>query len=80
MRLSRDQNLAEYNRLKTQLKQTNAKTLALSQQKAKLEAAGKLGKDERERDQAAFDDKTLAIKNLKDKLKDLQEQVSFCLN
>ncbi|XP_066905734.1 intersectin-1 isoform X3 [Halyomorpha halys] len=76
MRVSRDQNLAEYNRLKAVIKQRNAQTLALSQQKAKLEAAGKLGKEEKEKEQAAFDDKTLIIKNLKDKLKDMEEQAT----
>ncbi|XP_073978678.1 dynamin associated protein 160 isoform X3 [Rhodnius prolixus] len=78
MRATRDQNLAEYNKLKALLKQRNQQVVALSQQKAKLEAQGKLqGKDsaEEKADVLAFNNKTIVVKNLKDKLADLDEQV-----
>lgn len=135
MRATRDQNLAEYNKLKALLKQRNQQVnhlyksekvrsrqeikrcftffffvekklcrsccrkrvtiiscffflcaqqvVALSQQKAKLEAQGKLqGKDsaEEKADVLAFNNKTIVVKNLKDKLADLDEQVSMIQN
>ncbi|BES95601.1 RhoGEF [Nesidiocoris tenuis] len=76
MRSTRDQNLAEYNRLKALLKQRNQQLVALSQQKAKLEAQGKLGGKDSADDVLAFNNKSIVVKNLKDKISSLQEEVN----
>lgn len=49
--------------------------MALSQQKAKLEAQGKVGGKDSADDVLAFNNKTIAVKNLKDKIASLQEEV-----
>uniref|UniRef100_A0A146LNG8 Intersectin-1 n=2 Tax=Lygus hesperus TaxID=30085 RepID=A0A146LNG8_LYGHE len=76
MRTTRDQNLSEYNRLKSLLKQRNQQLVALSQQKAKLEAQGKLGGKDSADDVMAFNSKSIAVKNLKEKIATLQEEVN----
>ncbi|XP_014247399.1 intersectin-1 isoform X2 [Cimex lectularius] len=75
MRATRDQNLAEYNQLKALVKQRNQQLVTLSQQKMKLEAQGKLGAKDSADDILAFNNKQIIVKNLKDKLADLEEQV-----
>jgi N-acetyl-beta-hexosaminidase len=77
MRATRDEQMGELNRLKTVLKQQNQRLVALSQQKSKLEAQGKFGKDVAGEEQAriAFNNKQVTIKNLKEKIADLEEQV-----
>ncbi|KAF6206524.1 hypothetical protein GE061_017758 [Apolygus lucorum] len=66
----------EYNRLKTLLKQRNQQLVTLSQQKAKLEAQGKLGGKDSADDVLAFNNKSIAVKNLKDKIATMQEEVN----
>ncbi|KAJ8968370.1 hypothetical protein NQ317_008549, partial [Molorchus minor] len=76
MRSTRDSQMQDMSQLKNKLKEQNAKLLALSQEKVKLEAKNKLntqlsGQDA-EQARLAFENKEITITNLKKKIEDMQ--------
>lgn len=78
MRSTRDAQMQEMSQLKNKLKEQNAKLLALSQEKVKLEAKNKLNLSndpQSEESKRAFDNKEVTIKNLKEKIEDMQNQI-----
>lgn len=68
--------------LKSKLKENNARLVAVSQEKAKLEAKNKLNMaaDAAGQEQAkiAFNNKQITLKQLRDKLQDMEKQVCVC--
>ncbi|XP_049819968.1 intersectin-1 isoform X3 [Aethina tumida] len=78
MRSTRDTQMQEMSHLKNKLKEQNAKLLSLSQEKAKLDAKNKLnaqsGHDD-EQSRVAFENKEITIKNLREKIEDMQNQI-----
>lgn len=75
MRTTRDSQMQEMTQLKNKLKEQNARLLALSHEKAKMEAKNKQNAQLGENEQKAFENKEIKIKQLKDKLEDLQQQI-----
>lgn len=75
MRSTRDEQMANQNRLKAQLKQYNQQLVALSQQKAKMEAQGKKDPNSEEQLRLQTSNKEINIKNLKDKNVELEQLV-----
>lgn len=75
MRSTRDAQMQEMSQLKNKLKEQNAKLLMLSQEKAKLDAKNKLNAAVSDETKQAFDNKEVTIKNLKEKLEDMQKQI-----
>nr|CAH7740527.1 unnamed protein product [Callosobruchus chinensis] len=75
MRGTRDGYMSEMSQLKNKLKEQNAKLLALSQEKVKLEAKLKMNAQHSEQAKQAFENKEINIKNLKQKIDDLQEEI-----
>lgn len=78
MRSTRDAQMQEMAQLKTKLKEQNARLLALSQEKVKLEARNKLNAisdPNSEQTRQAFDNKEITIKNLREKIEDMQSQI-----
>ncbi|XP_023246440.1 intersectin-1 isoform X2 [Copidosoma floridanum] len=69
MRTTRDQQLQEMSALKNKLREQNQRLLAVSQEKARLEAKSK------SQDQEAQKLKQIAIKQLKDKITDLEQEI-----
>ncbi|KAF5294447.1 hypothetical protein FQR65_LT01573 [Abscondita terminalis] len=81
MRSTRDSQMQEMSQLKTKLKDQNAKLLSLSQEKVKLDAKNKLNQQTEQGEQKqAFDNKEITIKNLKEKIEDLQSQIDGKMN
>ncbi|KAK5640414.1 hypothetical protein RI129_011225 [Pyrocoelia pectoralis] len=80
MRSTRDSQMQEMSQLKNKLKEQNAKLLALSQEKVKLEAKNKLNQSNDTDQKQAFDNKEITIKNLKEKIEDLQSQIDGKMN
>lgn len=76
MRTTRDSQMQEMSQLKNKLKEQNARLLALSQEKVKLEAKNKMNAQmSDDQTKAAFENKEIKIKQLKDKLEDMQNTV-----
>lgn len=79
MRSTRDTDMEEMKMLKTKLKEQNQRLLLVTQEKAKLEAKNKAGSagDAAASEQArvAFTNKQIVIKNLTEKLEELQNEV-----
>ncbi|CAG9763141.1 unnamed protein product [Ceutorhynchus assimilis] len=81
MRSTRDVQMQEMSQLKAKLKDQNAKLLALSQEKIKLEAKNKINTHQDSAEQSkAFENKEITIKNLKEKVLDIQTQINSKLS
>lgn len=80
MRSTRDTQLQEMAALKNKLREQNQRLLALSQEKARIEAKNKMNSAQdaagQEAIKIAFDNKQITLKQMKDKIADLQQQVS----
>ncbi|XP_050307151.1 intersectin-1 isoform X3 [Anthonomus grandis grandis] len=75
MRTTRDTQMQEMSQLKNKLKDQNAKLLALSQEKIKLEARNKINTQDPDQAKLAFENKEVTIKNLREKVSDIQSQI-----
>ncbi|XP_025267864.1 intersectin-1 isoform X9 [Camponotus floridanus] len=79
MRSTRDAQLQEMAALKNKLREQNQRLLALSQEKARIEAKNKLNAAQdaagQEAVKMAFDNKQITLKQMKDKIADLQQQI-----
>ncbi|XP_066254448.1 intersectin-1 isoform X2 [Euwallacea similis] len=75
MRSTRDTQMQEMSQLKTKLKDQNARLLALSQEKIKMEARNKMNAQDPEQAKIAFENKEITIKNLREKVMDIQSQI-----
>ncbi|XP_043682851.1 intersectin-1 isoform X10 [Vespula pensylvanica] len=79
MRSTRDSQLQETIVLKNKLREQNQRLLALSQEKARIEAKNKLNAAQdaagQEAIKMAFDSKQITLKQMKDKIADLQQQI-----
>ncbi|XP_011861112.1 PREDICTED: intersectin-1 isoform X2 [Vollenhovia emeryi] len=79
MRSTRDTQLQEMAALKNKLREQNQRLLSLSQEKARIEARNKLNAAQdaagQEAIKMAFDNKQITLKQMKDKIADLQQQV-----
>ncbi|KAK7791370.1 hypothetical protein R5R35_007909 [Gryllus longicercus] len=79
MRTTRDSQLQEMSALKTRLKEQNQRLVALSQEKARLEARNKLNmaadSATQEQVKLAFSNKQITLKQLRDRLADLQTEI-----
>ncbi|XP_045464724.1 intersectin-1 isoform X2 [Harmonia axyridis] len=75
MRTTRDSQMQEMSQLKNRLKEQNARLLALSQEKVKLEARYKQNQMNGEFDRIAFENREVNIKNLREKVADMHEQI-----
>ncbi|XP_046814363.1 intersectin-1 isoform X6 [Vespa crabro] len=79
MRSTRDSQLQEMTALKNKLREQNQRLLALSQEKARIEAKNKLNAAQdtagQEAIKMAFDNKQITLKQMKDKIADLQQQI-----
>jgi regulator of replication initiation timing len=81
MRTTRDTQLSEMSALKARLKEQNQRLVALSQEKARLEARNKMNiaadTANQEQVKLAFTNKQITLKQLRDRLQDLQKEVRF---
>ncbi|XP_022910047.2 intersectin-1 isoform X2 [Onthophagus taurus] len=79
MRSTRDFQMQEMSQIKNKLKEQNAKLLALSQEKIKLEAKNKMNvqmnDSQTEQTKQAFENKEINIKMLKEKVDDMQKEI-----
>ncbi|XP_076618966.1 dynamin associated protein 160 isoform X3 [Colletes latitarsis] len=79
MRSTRDAQLQEMAALKNKLREQNQRLLALSQEKARIEAKNKVNSAMESANQEAikmaFDNKQITLKQMKDKIADLQQQI-----
>ncbi|CAH0548139.1 unnamed protein product [Brassicogethes aeneus] len=75
MRTTRDTQMQEMSQLKNKLKEQNAKLLALSQERAKLEAKNKMNTASDEQTRIAYENKEVTIKNLRERIEDMQGQI-----
>ncbi|XP_011639535.1 intersectin-1 isoform X5 [Pogonomyrmex barbatus] len=79
MRSTRDTQLQEMAALKNRLREQNQRLLALSQEKARIEAKNKINAAQDAAGQEAikmtFDNKQITLKQMKDKIADLQQQI-----
>lgn len=79
MRTTRDTQLQEMAALKNKLREQNQRLLALSQEKARIEARNKMNAAQdvagQEAVKMAFANRQITIKQLRDKIQDLQDQV-----
>lgn len=79
MRSTRDTQLQEMAALKNKLREQNQRLLTLSQEKARIEARNKINAAQdaagQEAIKMAFDNKQITLKQMKDKIGDLQQQV-----
>ncbi|XP_014470507.1 PREDICTED: intersectin-1 isoform X2 [Dinoponera quadriceps] len=79
MRSTRDTQLQEMAALKNKLREQNQRLLALSQEKARIEAKNKINSAQdaagQEAIKMAFDNKQITLKQMKDKIVDLQQQI-----
>ncbi|KAG5322021.1 ITSN1 protein, partial [Acromyrmex heyeri] len=79
MRSTRDTQLQEMAALKNKLREQNQRLLALSQEKARIEARNKINAAQdaagQEAIKMAFDNKQITLKQMKDKIIDLQQQI-----
>ncbi|XP_066583007.1 intersectin-1 [Prorops nasuta] len=79
MRSTRDTQLQEMTALKNKLREQNQKLLAISQEKARIEAKNKMNAAQdaagQEAIKMAFDNKQITLKQMRDKIADLQQQI-----
>ncbi|XP_071643999.1 intersectin-1 isoform X4 [Temnothorax longispinosus] len=79
MRTTRDTQLQEMAALKNKLREQNQRLLALTQEKARIEARNKINAAQdaagQEAIKMAFDNKQITLKQMKDKIADLQQQI-----
>ncbi|XP_076663199.1 dynamin associated protein 160 isoform X5 [Andrena cerasifolii] len=79
MRSTRDAQLQEMAALKNKLREQNQRLLTLSQEKARIEAKNKMNtameSAGQEAIKMAFDNKQITLKQMRDKIADLQEQI-----
>ncbi|XP_054002399.1 intersectin-1 isoform X6 [Hylaeus anthracinus] len=79
MRSTRDAQLQEMAALKNKLREQNQRLLTLSQEKARIEAKNKMNSAMESANQEAikiaFDNKQITLKQMKDKIADLQQQI-----
>ncbi|XP_076246231.1 dynamin associated protein 160 isoform X2 [Calliopsis andreniformis] len=79
MRSTRDSQLQEMAALKNKLREQNQRLLALSQEKARIEAKNKMNSAMESAGQEAikmaFDNKQITLKQMRDKIADLQQQI-----
>ncbi|KAG7207393.1 hypothetical protein KM043_009047 [Ampulex compressa] len=79
MRSTRDSQLQEMAALKNKLREQNQRLLTLSQEKARIEAKNKMNAAQdaagQEAIKMAFDNKQITLKQMKDKIADLQQQI-----
>ncbi|XP_076164152.1 dynamin associated protein 160 isoform X2 [Ptiloglossa arizonensis] len=79
MRSTRDAQLQEMAALKNKLREQNQRLLTLSQEKARIEAKNKMNTATeaagQEAIKMAFDNKQITLKQMKDKIADLQQQI-----
>lgn len=79
MRTTRDAQLAEMSALKARLKEQNQRLVTLSQEKARMEARNKanMAADSANQEQVklAFSNKQITLKQLRDRLADLEKEV-----
>ncbi|XP_014616737.1 PREDICTED: intersectin-1 isoform X1 [Polistes canadensis] len=79
MRFTRDSQLQEMTALKNKLREQNQRLLSLSQEKARIEAKNKLNSTQdtvgQEAIKMAFDNKQITLKQMKDKIADMQQQI-----
>ncbi|XP_018345715.1 PREDICTED: intersectin-2 isoform X4 [Trachymyrmex septentrionalis] len=79
MRSTRDTQLQEMAALKNKLREQNQRLLTLSQEKARIEARNKINAAQdaagQEAIKMAFDNKQITLKQMKDKIVDLQQQI-----
>ncbi|CAH1112689.1 unnamed protein product [Psylliodes chrysocephalus] len=75
MRSTRDSQMSEMSQLKNKLKEQNARLLALSQEKIKLDAKSKAHAQDSEQTRLAFENKEVTIKNLRTKVDDMQSEI-----
>ncbi|XP_054264037.1 intersectin-1 isoform X2 [Macrosteles quadrilineatus] len=79
MRTTRDTQLQQMSTLKAKLKEQNARLVAVSQEKARMEAKNKMNAaaDVAGQEQAklAFQNKQIQMKQLRDKLQDMEKQI-----
>ncbi|XP_015589739.1 intersectin-1 isoform X6 [Cephus cinctus] len=79
MRSTRDAQLQEMTALKNKLREQNQRLLALSQEKARIEAKNKINAAQdavgQEAIKMAFANKQITLKQMKDKIADLQQQI-----
>lgn len=80
MRNTRDAQMQEMSQLKNKLKDQNAKLLALSQEKVKLETRNKINSLDSDQARLAFENKEVTIKNLREKVNDVQVQIESKLS
>ncbi|XP_048512969.1 intersectin-2 isoform X5 [Athalia rosae] len=80
MRSTRDTQLQEMSALKNKLREQNQRLLSLSQEKARIEAKNKLNNAQdiagQEAVKMAFANKQITLKQMKDKIADLQQQIN----
>ncbi|XP_046617451.1 intersectin-1 isoform X4 [Neodiprion virginianus] len=80
MRSTRDSQLQEMSALKNKLREQNQRLLSLSQEKARIEAKNKLNNAQdvagQEAVKMAFASKQITLKQMKDKIADLQQQIN----
>ena len=80
MRSTRDSQLQEMAALKNKLREQNQRLLNISQEKARIEAKNKVNAAHdmagQEAIKMAFANKQITLKQMKDKIEDLQQQVS----
>jgi hypothetical protein len=79
MRTTRDQQLQEMSTLKNKLRDQNQRLLACSQEKARIDAKTKASAIQdtagQEAQKLAFANKQIALKQMKDKIVELEEEV-----
>ncbi|PNF24527.1 Intersectin-1 [Cryptotermes secundus] len=83
MRTTRDIQLSEMSALKARLKEQNQRLVALSQEKARLEARNKMNMAadtaNQEQVKLAFTNKQITLKQMRDRLQDLQKEIEVKL-
>lgn len=81
MRSTRDSQLQEMSALKNKLREQNQRLLAVTQEKARIEAKNKINAAQdsagQEAVRMAFANKQITLKQMKDKVDDLQQQVNY---
>ncbi|XP_060519309.1 intersectin-2 isoform X2 [Cylas formicarius] len=75
MRSTRDSQMQEMSQLKNKLKDQNARLLALSQEKVRLDAKNKMNAQDSEQTKVAYENREINIKNLREKISDIQAQL-----
>nr|CAD7455482.1 unnamed protein product [Timema tahoe] len=84
MRSTRDQQMADMSALKTRLKEQNQRLVSLGQEKARMEAKNRMNSatDNANQEQVAiaFSNKQITLKQMRDRLNDLQKEIEVKLS